>query len=639
MKTFRFIDQKPLMISILLLMAMVSFDAPAWVVVFSWFLALFKIFAEFKNFPILSRRLTTILAFLLMGQIYFEFRTFFGQEPSATLLLGLTALKIMDYQTQRDHKYVVILGFMLLAMKPLFSLDLYWVPFLLTSFIGLWWAMLSPYQSNPFKFLSRIFLVSIPVALILFVVFPRVVFPWANRTSSNRAQFGFSEQLNPGRTAALVETDTLVFRARFDGTNLPSMESLYWRGGILKQSYGLNWSISKLDRSSDDSVKSQTTKEDSVTYDIFLEPGNQNYLFALETPLSVKGEGLFIRDFVGGVYRLNYATTKTVLYSGVSDYEQLDTTAPTSEELQIPVLSEKVEKWVAGLKSSGKNDPDNLLKMLRDYYTNSKFTYTISPGVYGSNDLEEFLFDRKSGFCEHFAGSYATIARALGVPARVVIGFHGGEFNAFGDFWRVSTKDAHAWVEVFVSGSWKRVDPTAFAAPTRITRGAAKYFQDYNFNKNIFTSLSLSFNELTSWFQNLNYTWMTFLIKFDRKGQKDFFSWLQINFGWVIFVFSLLIILVSVLARTLRLKSREFNPYQQLLHEIFSWAHGKGIEKEPSQSPRSFLESLIVKYPNIKDFADMFLESYEKQFYQNEEVRFQKILRKKWKEFKKAPGA
>ena len=167
------------------------------------------------------------------------------------------------------------------------------------------------------------------------------------------------------------------------------------------------------------------------------------------------------------------------------------------------------------LKNSTKKDPESLLRALKEYYTTSDFTYTINPGVYGSNDLEEFLFDRKSGFCEHFAGSYATIARALGIPARVVVGFHGGEYNGFGNFWRVSTKDAHAWVEVYTSGFWHRIDPTAYAAPTRITRGATKYFQDINLAGNILKSLSLKFNELYAWVENLNYTWMTFLIEFD----------------------------------------------------------------------------------------------------------------------------
>lgn len=632
----RLLEQKPLLASLTILMAMVSFDAPTWVILFSWFLVILKIFSELRPIPALSRRVTTGLALLLLGQIYLEFRTFFGQEPSAILLMGLTALKIMDYDSPRDHKYLVVLGFMLLAMKPLFSLDLYWVPFLLIAFVGLWWAMLNPHQKQPLNFLVRLFAVSIPVALILFIVFPRVVFPWASRPNTNRAQFGFSEQLNPGRTAALVETDALVFRVRFDDKSFPTMESLYWRGGILKKSFGLNWQLSNLERASHDSRIIKPDGIDTLKYDVFLEPGNLNYIFALEIPRSVQGEGVFVRGYEAGIYRLGYPQGKTILYSGVSDFSDHDNAKPTIEDLQIPELSPKIYQLIEQFKKDSKrNQPEDLLVALREYYISSGFKYTLTPGSYGRNDLEEFLFERKQGFCEHFAGSYATLARALGIPARVVVGFHGGELNGFGNFWRVSTRDAHAWVEVYLSGVWKRVDPTAFAAPTRISRGAAKYFQSVNESQGLINSVALLYNEIHAWIESMNYSWMKFLIEFDREGQKDFLSIIKNNLGWVILSFVLMLAIISLFVRIISKRTKELNPYQEILHEIFQWGHKFGVSRSPIQSPRSFLTELTKVRPEMKEFSERFLAKYEATFYKNQSEIFDKSFREQWKNLKK----
>jgi hypothetical protein len=100
------------------------------------------------------------------------------------------------------------------------------------------------------------------------------------------------------------------------------------------------------------------------------------------------------------------------------------------------------------------------------------YRYTLSPGSYGLHVVDELLFDRKLGFCEHYATAYVVAMRSLGIPARVVTGYQGAEINPIDGLQVVRNSNAHAWAEYWDAGveggAWQRVDPTAVVAPARI---------------------------------------------------------------------------------------------------------------------------------------------------------------------------
>ncbi len=621
----------PLLLSIFILLTVAAVDVPLWVSLFSWFLIILKMTSENFQLPALSRRLTTVLSLLFLLQIYLEFRTLLGQEPSTSLLMGLAAIKTVDYENSRDHKYLVILGFILLSMKPLFSLDVYWIPFLLCAFVGLWWSMLRPEQPKPLHFLGRLFVMSIPVALALFLIFPRFVFPWAMRANQNRAQMGFSENLNPGSAAELVETDRLVFRARFDGATQPSVQNLYWRGAVLEQSKGLSWSNLPLERKQS-APKLISGPQTEINYDIYLEPGFQNYVFALETPERIFGPHLFIRGYEKSVYRLPFPTNKTVLYHGSSDLNARDTSNPNETDLQFPPLSQRVQEWVTEHREKSETAR---LEELEKLFRKNKFIYTLTPGKYGENDLEEFLFDRRQGFCEHFAGSYATLARALGLPARVIVGFQGGTWNSFGQFWKVSTKDSHAWVEVFQNQSWQRIDPTAFAAPLRITLGASEYFQSLAPAQSFFENITLFKDQVLAFVENLNYSWTSFLLDFDTDFQKELVATMRTNLGWSILGLLLFALAIVGATKYFSRKSQVLHPYQLLLLDIMAWAQNHGVHRNPSDSPGSLLAKLSRTYPDFSKFTSEFGARYEETFYQEKPTPYDPSFRKSFQKLKR----
>jgi transglutaminase-like putative cysteine protease len=138
-------------------------------------------------------------------------------------------------------------------------------------------------------------------------------------------------------------------------------------------------------------------------------------------------------------------------------------------------VRELVASW-----TSKTSEPQELVNLALQHFRAGKFSYSLEPGTYGEAPLDEFLFERRVGFCEHYAATFATLMRVAGVPSRIVIGYLGGENNPnrLGDYVIVRQSDAHAWVEVWLEGiGWRRVDPTEAIAPERISSGLASYLQ------------------------------------------------------------------------------------------------------------------------------------------------------------------
>jgi len=114
---------------------------------------------------------------------------------------------------------------------------------------------------------------------------------------------------------------------------------------------------------------------------------------------------------------------------------------------------------------------------VEDYFlTSSDFRYTLNVSRSGDEEpISAFLFKHRFGHCEYFAAAMTLMVRSLGIPARVVNGFKGGEYNPFDGAYKIRERDAHSWVEVYIQQSgWVPFDPTPHAAGT--AGGPARMF-------------------------------------------------------------------------------------------------------------------------------------------------------------------
>lgn len=501
-----FFQRPALVFSMAGLTLLTCLEVPVFISLFCLILWAWKWLASQNLVVPLSRRVTTVLGFFLFGFVFFQYRTLFSQEASSSLLVGLAAIKIMDYENRRDHHMLVLLGFLLLTLKPLYGLELYWLPVQLICMISLWWALSQDPRKIPRGVILTILGTAVPIAFVLFLVFPRIVLPWAMSQSrmNGSARLGFTTDLKPGQVAELASSNDLVFRAHFPPWIDINEKELYWKGALLETSDGLAWKnpLNLPKKKSETPVRASNL----MNYDLILEPNSGNYIFTLDPTLYVQSADSRPTELEHFAWRKSASSTRSQRYTAQMSWFYQDVRPPTMNDLQIQSLPPKSRAWVDRAKKET-SEMGARRRALRAVFEHPDFVYTLKPGNYSADKgLDEFLFERRRGFCEHFAGAYATLARALGIPARVVSGYQGAEFNPLGDFWRVTQRNAHAWVEVWTGNEWLRVDPTTWASTSEFSRSREQSWTEW-------------IDEGLDLYEALNYRWTTFLIDFDQKSQ------------------------------------------------------------------------------------------------------------------------
>jgi transglutaminase-like putative cysteine protease len=274
----------------------------------------------------------------------------------------------------------------------------------------------------------------------------------------------------PGSIGALAQSDAIAFRAEFTGA-IPPPRQLYWRALVMENFDGLAWHALERTRVRP-SLASFTGIGAATQYRVTLEPHNRHWLFALDLPGRIPQDTQLapayqLRSAQPVTTRIRYDAASYLEYRAALDASlaQLDTT------LVLPANNPHTLELGRAMRRQAGTPIDTVNAALA-WFRNEPFRYTLNPPVLGDDPVDEFLFDTRAGFCEHYAGAFALLMRAAGIPARVVTGYQGGEINPVGNYLMVRQSDAHAWVEVWLAGrGWTRIDPTAAVSPSRVERG------------------------------------------------------------------------------------------------------------------------------------------------------------------------
>lgn len=612
-----FYKKGPLCFSTLGALTLVSIEVVPWALALSALILFFRFGAEQKWWKNLSPLWVNIFSVSALALVLAQFRTFLGQEASSTLLVILASLRIADFKSERDEKFLILIGFILVALKFLFSLDLYWFPIGAAVFLGLWRSLLPDDFEMPWKMTLTTALKAFPVVALLFFVFPRVKIPWVRNTTQIVPITGMSESIGPGDISDLTMNKQTAFRAQFTNYR-PTMRELYWRGAVLENVSGFRWS-----KTTEPVLDVQATKDEiKYDYSITLEPSELRVLPTLEHTRIISSPMINAIKTDRGTFRTYDPITSRVRYNGISTASWSGTTV--KDPLQIEELPPKTKAWVDEARSK-KLDYIKKIQLLKKFFSQNKFAYTRQPGNY--TDLDEFLFDRKLGFCEHFAGSYATLARALGIPARVITGYQGGEWNDAGDFLRVSHADAHAWVEIRnPSGAWQRVDPTFWVAPLRIELGGISFFQLSPGDLSLGINAALERLQNKSWAQNiinnvqfqidnLNYLWTKTLLGFDIAEQEKILKVIAPKIGWWL-ASIVLLFLIFVASRKFLFTKKQT---QEQAIETYLWLQKKftnlGYARELHEAPLVYLEKIKQYRPDDKVLIDKTIQLYRYERY------------------------
>ena len=423
--------------------------------------------------------LRLLLALTLIGAVLALSRFAFGRDTGCALLAAMLAIKPAETFTLRDARS--LLGFALFAPFATFLLDQGPLSLAL-GMVGATLALaallrLTELESGDsrhplaawrrFTAVWKLIAIGFPLAIAVFWLFPRLAAPLWGVPQRAMARPGLSDRMAPGEWVDLLNDDSTALRVQFFGRT-PPMSQMYWRGPVLWNFDGRTWTQPQWLRGIPPAlVRAGSARWD---YQIELEATDGRQLVALDLPTRAPEGTQLSLDY--GLYADHplVALTRWRMQSAppaafeprlLGTLRSLALALPDGYNPRTVALA---HQWRL---EAGNNDAaivDRAMQMIR-----SQFAYTLATPLLGRNSVDEFLFDEKAGFCEHFSSAFVVLMRAAGIPARVVTGYVGGYRNPLGGYWQVRRSDAHAWAEVWLQGrGWIRVDPTAAVAPERI---------------------------------------------------------------------------------------------------------------------------------------------------------------------------
>jgi len=415
-------------------------------------------------------------------------RTLLGKEAGVTMLVVLLALKTLELRGRRDALVIFFLGFFLVLTQCLYSQSLFVAASMAISTWGLLTAQVlssmpvgKPSLRRAGAIAARSALLGLPLMAMLFLLFPRIGPLWGLPQDAI-GRTGLSGTLRLGGLAEVANDDGIALRVRFQGEPPPSA-MLYFRGPVLTHFDGDEW------RSTAPSLDPAPRRRPELrlagiarSYELIVEPIRLPLLPLLEVTPPPADDAILLPGWTALLdtelrWQIDRPVAERLRLSAIAwtrfEHGPQATLANAEPLTRLPAgRSPRAVAWARQLRSQphlASADADMLAAELLAHIRNQGFSYTLAPGDYGREAIDEFWFDRRQGFCEHFAASFTVLMRAMGVPARIVTGYQGAE-PMDDDGWQVVRQsNAHAWVEYWLPGrGWRRVDPTAAVAPDRI---------------------------------------------------------------------------------------------------------------------------------------------------------------------------
>ncbi len=557
-------------------------------------------------------------------------------EFFVSLLVLMISLKLFEFRGCHDAMMTAILNYFVVASGMFFSDSL-----LVTCYIALCLVynnaalVRASHPGLPLKrclrWAGRLTLQALPFMVILFLVFPRFQGGLWGRPSLIQARSGVNDTLKLGGVAEVARNMDVAFRVHFDGP-LP-LETLYWRGLVLWHFDGETWTRGPGQRSL---TPDRTQTAGMVrSYRVTLEPHEGRWLYTLDRPLTVQllqpPRGLAISG--AGVVEGARSVSGRVEYQATSD---------TAARMLWSEQNRMAKVWGRQLPESGNpraralaalwqgRSPGDIVNSGLAFFGRGGFRYTLAPDEdLGADAIDAFLFERRAGFCEHFAASFAFLMRAAGLPTRLVVGYLGGTVNPYGGYLAVRHADAHVWCEVLLNGEWQRIDPTAVVAPGRLRTGSESRAPA---PADLTLSGLFSVGNLPSWLQPLgngwdyvNMRWNQLVMQYSAARQRQLFAWLGLDWGRQAARLGLLIAGIAVLgigyflvAVFMRRSPREeADAVAQAWRRFREKLEGAGVAGTARQGPVRLLAMLEAERPDLARTASAVVQLYIRLRYAN----------------------
>lgn len=581
--------------------------------------------------------------FVLTGLLALGFGSkghIYGLESAVALLVIAFSLKLLEMQHKRDAYIVILLGYFVVITEFLFFQSIPYTLYMLGAVVLLTAALIGLNQTQShrrptqtLKLAATLLAQSLPMMLVLFVLFPRISPLWTLPLESQAAKSGVTDQMRPGDVASLSLSPDLAFTVTFSGP-VPAYSQLYWRGLVLEDYDGKTWR--RRDNRKDDIWRDGPPPPawtggierlgPATDYSIILEPTRQHWLFSLAAAdLPDNTDVAMLADYTlayvqrrGLTSKFKYAVSSNLDYRLATALDE----SVLARNTRLPAGVNPRSRALARAMRAASSDQADYVRRVMTYFNREGFVYTLQPPILGDNDIDEFLFDQRRGFCEHYAGSFVFMLRAAGVPARVVLGYQGGEYNDLAGFMAIRQFDAHAWAEVWsAEQGWVRVDPTQMVAPERIERGLEMavagedtFLADSPLSWLKYRQL-LWLTELRMQVDAIGHYWDNWVVGYNPQTQLAFLSrYLQdVNASRIGMLmlggFFTMLALVSLMVlrkpnvRVLSGVDQQYLRFCQMLSK-------QGLARMPGEGPQAYCERLGQARPSLAQAAKRVTELY-----------------------------
>lgn len=531
-----------------------------------------------------------------------------------------TALKTLEVKNLRDLRVLILCNFYMILTVMLLNQEL-WIFFYVLLAVMLNLALMVKITAPQVDFnhtgknFIKHFLYALPLSVLLFYLFPRLSHPLWSVPSLSQAKLGFSEELTIRNLSEMFNDDSTVMRVSFNKNFKPT---LYWRGLVLSHFNGWSWKPELSDEYQFEQLKPLDASQ-SASYEILMEPHQKKWLFYQDNPIAAvpnllfsSSAGLVQQDMNLVYYRLSYSLEeKPSVYQSLSNVSrQKYTHLPTYGNL-------KLRQWARQQFAAVHHDPQLFIGVIAQRINTQSYWYSLitENQAMNVNLMDKFWFETKRGYCEYYTSAVTIILRTVGIPARIILGYHGGKWNPVAQYLTVQQNDAHSWLEYWLDGvGWQRVDPVIFINPSRI---------DATIHQKQAEAVGLQTDSKLTWFKQMffylestQFFWERWLLFYNADTQHDLLQKMGLQ-QWngvdllEAFIIVLVMFVIGVggwyLLKQRYKQDAVIKEYHRLQHDL----NLLGIKTTPPATVVTQLRELGEKYPQLKANLQIYLQQYE----------------------------
>ena len=595
-----------------------------WLMLAFFAMGSWRVLGAYHKVPLPDRRYISIwllkqcVAIAIFVATYLSFDGQLGRDAGIVMLTALLGLKLLEMRTHRDFYVVMFLAYFLVVTNLFYSQTIFTAAYMFIVVIIVTAGLIHFNGAAGGLKISRCFKLSlqycfqaVPIMIAAFILFPRIPGPlWGIPQNSVDGVTGLSDEMTIGAISRLGVSDEIAFQVAF-AEQEPRAQDLYWRGPVLWETDGISWRAGPgkiTNRSRERSTKPAEHKPASTfDYQIILEPHGKKWIFALDHVRSVRGSATITADERVIAQKKIATRQRFELSSDVAPRPTEISDAERQAALALPEGFHPRTLRLARQWSIESESPDAIVQRALQHFNEEAFIYTLTPAPLSSDSVDSFLFDTREGFCEYYAAAFVILMRAAEIPARVVTGYHGGEYNSLSDFMVVRQRDAHAWAEVYLTErGWVRVDPTAAVAPERLSLGLTQVFPSRRPLSMLDADHPVAFtwHQVRQLWEAVNFNWSRWVLGYSPQRQRQFLD--ELGFGeWrhsqlVIALTLVASTIVFLLAVVILKPKRRNSDYVAELYAVFcSKLSNAGLPRAPYEGPVDYAKRISITKKNL----------------------------------------